>query len=634
MDNVFNNEATFFGKYLKGRRKRFRVTAEQLGCGLFDDSQISKIEHGERYPEKPVRDRLLARLGENGYDFECYLKDEEHEKWVERCSIVSLLERGRLKEAELRLNAFQESVKEDQKLERQFLLVMQAQLLELQGKPEEAVWPLVAEAVSLTVPQIGQVPVSELVLSVQELNLVLEFYNHTEQEYMEECCMELLHYMERDYFDVASKALLCPKIALYFGKSIRKHWKGYSIEERYAKAERAFEVCRSGLECLRSHEKVYFAVELLEMQEFFLKELLKNENPEKPEIVALRKEVQEETAQFLVMLKTLYREFHMPEHTPGYLLFYKEHEQYSYGEVVRARRKMLGLSREKLTDLVDIRTLERLENKGIGSQRGTVRLLFEHMGLSTMLHRAQVVTEKQDAVLLEKKLRQVLNQKQYAEAEGLLGKLKKLLPMEFRINTQYVVYWETYIAYQLERISKEEYVEQAIRCLEMTIPLKAAMKEIKDVQLQNGYVRRGEKYLTNTEVTILLHLAIAYGKNAPNKYYDILLEYYEWIEKRHTISEQLGMYGFVMSVVASYLGNLGEYKHSDRISKKLVEESLYMRSLDYVERNLYSMMWNKKAQQGFDEQNPEWRSCIETCIIINLYTKDEFMAEWMRKKLS
>ena len=93
------------------------------------------------------------------------------------------------------------------------------------------------------------------------------------------------------------------------------------------------------------------------------------------------------------------------------------------------------------------------------------------------------------------------------------------------------------------------------------------------------------------------------------------------------------MYGFVMSGVASYLGNMGNYMESTGISKNLVEESLYMRSLDYVERNLYSMIWNKKEQQGFDEQNPEWRNCLETCIDINCFTKDEFMAGWLRKKL-
>ena len=146
-------------------------------------------------------------------------------------------------------------------------------------------------------------------------------------------------------------------------------------------------------------------------------------------------------------------------------------------------------------------------------------------------------------------------------------------------------------------------------------------------------IKRGEKYLTNTEITILMQLAITFGNSAKNEYYEVLREYYEWMETRHTISEQFGMYGFVMSGVASYLGDRGEFSDSNKISKNLVEESLYTRGLDYVERNLYSMMWNKKEQQGFDEQNPEWRNCLETCIDINFYTKDEFMTEWLRKKL-
>ena len=168
--------------------------------------------------------------------------------------------------------------------------------------------------------------------------------------------------------------------------------------------------------------------------------------------------------------------------------------------------------------------------------------------------------------------------------------------------------------------NKNEYIEDGKRYIEN-------IKSIDDL------VKQGEKYLTKTEITILMHMADVNGGNEKNKYYDILWEYYKWVERQEFPTEQLGMYGFVMSEVASYLGNLGAYKESNSISKKIVKESLYFCSLDYVERNLYNMIWNKKEQQGFAEQNPEWKQCLKLCMVIDLYNKDEFHAEWMRRKL-
>ena len=149
--------------------------------------------------------------------------------------------------------------------------------------------------------------------------------------------------------------------------------------------------------------------------------------------------------------------------------------------------------------------------------------------MSTALHRAQIVTDKWEAVWLEKKHRQVMNQKKYDRAEVFLQQLQEMIPMEFRINQQYISYDKIYLAYKQNKISKEEFLISAEKCLEISLPLDAAMKEIKDVKLKNGCIKLGEKYLTNTETTIVMNMAEANGKKEKNRYYDVLWEYYKWI---------------------------------------------------------------------------------------------------------
>ena len=630
MRKVRCEEEKIYGRYLKDVRLYRGVYQEELGKGICSQDLISKVELGKRYPDKLERDRFLDRLGENGYDFECYLEDEEYEEWLKRRKIIALLHKGKLEEAEARLNEFREEKRKRSKLEWQFLLTMQAQLMELQGASKEEMGPVIKEAVEQTVPKGSTI--DELWLSVQELNLVLEYITYKNADYLEQQYLELLHYMERDYFDIASKAKMCPKIALYYAKLIKSKRDAYTEEQWEKKVRKAVEVCSFGLDCLRNHEKIYYAVELLQIYEYFLDAVCGMDGITEEERLQFVKE-KEQMQEFLVTFQTLYREFHVPEQTPGYLCFYMEYELHSYSDVIRARRKMFGYSKEEMLDVISMRTLERLETTEINSQRGTAQALFKKLGLSTALHRAQIVTDKREAVWLEKKYRQVMNQKKYDKAEALLRQLKEMIPMEFRINQQYIFYNDGYLAYQQNIISKGEFLSHAIKHLEMTLPLEAAMKEIIDMRVRNGCIKLGEKYLTKTETTILMHIAAANGKNEKNKYYDILWKYYRWIERQEFPADQLGMYGFVMSDVADYLGSLGNYGDSNKISKKIVKESLYLRSLDYAERNIYSMMWNKKEQQGFDEQNPEWKQCLTLCIIADEYNKNIYRAKWMRNKL-
>ena len=185
-------ESQKYGEFLYKQRIQCNIEREQLCKGLFTHSMLGKVESGERYPDKLMRDRLVARIGETGYDYECFLQPQEYEEWEERRNIIDSLDDRELERAGQLLEqyAVQNDVK--QKVTRQFWLVMQAQWMELKGEPEAERCKVIEEAVKLTVPDVDNKPVSELLLSVQELNLVLEYVTYQHPDRLKETCLELL----------------------------------------------------------------------------------------------------------------------------------------------------------------------------------------------------------------------------------------------------------------------------------------------------------------------------------------------------------------------------------------------------------------------------------------------------------
>ena len=137
------------------------------------------------------------------------------------------------------------------------------------------------------------------------------------------------------------------------------------------------------------------------------------------------------------------------------------------------------------------------------------------------------------------------------------------------------------------------------------------------------------------EVTILKNIANEYGNDTKNVYWEILKEYFEWLEKKCTLAPILGMYGFVMTSVASWLGNIGKFEESNALNKKILRETLRTRSLGYVHRNMYGLLWNDRKQKGLpmEKDDPEWRRGLLDCFTIDKYCKDELRAKNIKKRL-
>lgn len=628
-------ESVHYGNFLKKQRELRNIGREVLGEGIYRDNTMGRIERGERYPNKLTRDRLLERLGESCYDYEHYLTPEEYEEWEIRRNILDALDNGDLEIAEKLLVQFEQEQDMTDRVVRQFLLTMRVQWMELCGVPEEQCLQTLEEAVKLNVPSMNIEQISHPVLAIQELNLMLEYNFHKETVNAELFYSNLLQIVEQGYFDSLSKAMFGAKISLFYCRYRNKNTKLQGLLEQWEWTQKSLEICSKGIEWLRNRNKCYYALELLEIKEQYLRWLLEHKALVSENTWVVYEKELKQTQEFYTLLDGLYEEYKVLKKTNSYTCFYREYEVYCINDVIQARRSMFGVSIETLEDelVCSKSTMKRLE-AGKNIQRANAQRLFERFHLSMEQTRAQLVTENQEVIRWEEEYRRACGQREYEKAGAILQKIENAVSMDEIINHQYIDYGKWEIEFRLGRIDKEEFVKTSKEALELTVPYEVAMTSIKDIKSRNGRVKDRKKYLTNQEVTILYNIIKLYGTDLLNESWKILQEYFEYLEQKCTLAPILGMYGFVMETVASYNGNMGEYEESSAINRKIITESLRMRNMSYIQRDLYGLLWNDFKQKGLPMtmEDPFWKQGILQCFAVDVYCKDEWLIKRMKEK--
>ena len=436
-----------FGQFLRRKRMEQDFNLANLAEGLCAFQTINKIEQGKSFPKREIRERLIERLGESAYDYENYVEAKDYKEWKLETALLDALNSAEISKAQQLLQAYERKYKKRNVVTQQFYTVMLLQLLELKDAKEEEKAAVLEQAVKLTIPNIEEKSISDLILSISELNLVLEYVTYQKHENLKEIYEELFQYIQQDKFDLESRALFCSKLALYFCEYQWEFIKGEEKAKAIGLAQQLVEKCSKAIEDLRNHKKIYFAWELLQMEQKILSFLLKEKDLCAKENIEYYEKEQEQTKSFLEVLNRLYEVHQISKQTNKYTIFYQKREIYCMNDVIRARRKMFQVSLEELEDICDTKTIRRLENKTTKTQLGVVKRLFHRFHLSTEMERSFIVTSSEKAIRLEQKLRVTMNQREYEKARELLRSLKELISMEELINKQYVEYYDVKIAY-------------------------------------------------------------------------------------------------------------------------------------------------------------------------------------------
>lgn len=118
-----------FAEILKVQMKISGVSMEKLCEGLCSQSLFTRICNGERTADKLLRDRLMQRLCISETRYESFLFQEEYDGWKQRQTIVNCINQGKLDQAERLLLEYKKQISVEKKLEQQFYMTMEAQIL-------------------------------------------------------------------------------------------------------------------------------------------------------------------------------------------------------------------------------------------------------------------------------------------------------------------------------------------------------------------------------------------------------------------------------------------------------------------------------------------------------------------------
>lgn len=607
-----------FGSFLSEIRTKKKIKLEQLSDGLCAVSMLSRIESGKREAEKLLKDCLLQRLGVIPENYENFLYYSVYKHWKERQGIIHCILYNEIEKAQQLLEEYYKTHDMDYSLEEQFYLTMLGQIRSYQGAERKELKEIFKRAASLTIPQLEKRSLQKRILSVEELNLYLEYLHYKEDEKLLLKYEELFSYIDTMQLDTFAMAKIYPKLVYYFLLEL-----GEELTSDKIKVAKWLNVCNNAITILQKANRMFYFWELLGIKEKLLLYLIEvNAGMELRQTDKLKQWLKQ-CRDWRETLGSIYDEYNVSKETKDFCYLYVDREVYCIGDVIRIRRKMFGMSMSKLSKgICSERTISRLERHETEPQRQLVRALFERLNMATELYKTDLITDNPEALELFIEWKKQVNDRKFERGEQLLEQIKSLISLEIPENAQALRRAEIISGFYKKSLSKKDYVEQLKEAIEYTIPYDVAMK-LK------------EKYLTNNEISCIqnmitkmdwFHLEL---KECIEMLYDLF-------ENQKQIENCLNMYEFVMTVVSSQLGNTKEYDISDKINIKILSNALLNRRIRASYSAMYNIAWNNAQREKEKHPNQEGvdiKSMLTKCIYLCEISGDLHRIPFYKEKL-
>lgn len=615
-----------FHGFLKATRELQNISLAALGRGLYSASMMQRIEDGERLPKKLERDRIVARLGVSGDRYEDYLPIDEYEWWKQRQEIVKAVEAKKWRSLNRLLKEYKTNEKHT-KVDKQFIGAMRFMLLQGKGASDEKLHEMIEEIVAYTIPRMHKRFPQYLLLSAQEVNLFMEYIrlhvsndNYTKFKRRRNRITRYHHifrYIEQSCMDDLEKSKVYPKLVYYVCK---EYADGVgSIEEIF----HALDLCNEAIELLRNKKRMYYLIELLECRQDFIARILAAKEAGNEAVMDIDVEVLSALAktskEWEMMFKELYAEYNMSPYMENFCYLYWETESYCVNDIIRIRRRMLGMTQEELADgICSVKTLGRAENKRRCLQMYEVRRIFAKLGLCPEYVRANVITSDPEVMRLHDEASRYANAHDIEMWKCSLEELEARLTTDIVQNKQILIRHHIALAVRTGEMSKEQSVHEIEKSLRLTMPLE--------------YIEgQTECYLTREEILSVHNMAIKCNSKKWNKYFEILKKFCEQQIEQNSITMRIGVHEILMTTIANHLGTLGKIRESNKYGKYMIKRGLENRRMQALAKNLYHNCWNiYKIGDGerLARDNQDVINCLNRCILLSEIVGDKQLKEF------
>ncbi len=597
-----------FASFLQRVRKERNIYLEQLAEGMMSASQLARIEKGQRPVHKNMRDRLLGRLGIASDLYENLLDIDDYRTWECQRNIMLAVEQQETIKAQQFIAEYGRQKLSKDKLKQQFCLVMKAEVLKQQKADLLEIGACYEQAVKLTVPDIEQLNLGKSLLSIQEVNMILEYEFYHKDENFCQKCVALMTYVSDSVYDELSKVKIYPKIVYYY---LREVFSG-SVLSSPEWVEESLQVCNCAIEMLRNTGRAFYLIELLEAKcKLF-------------EIIETNQEEYIENTELIELFRKLYCEYDVPVYMQDCVYLYRQRWVFYIGDVLRIRRKMYGLTQEELCKGICVpKTLRRTERMKRNMQQNMLGAVMRRLGLSKEYQRVRLVTNDEDVVRLYEELNICRNNFDVKKARYLFNQIEEKISLNIPENKQYFIDIEASLDWMEGKINKEEFALREEKALQCTLNID----DLPDIN---------EIFLTEMEMSCIRKRMRGLEKTEKGEYIKLLLRFFEQYERKKELSDCISMYEFVMVSMANELGNMDKHQSAINIDKKIIKESLKCKRLWAVSNSLYDILWNESEQainEGDKISKDKMTEGLRQCIAFSHFCRQIYIEKFLCEKL-
>ncbi|CRZ33482.1 tetratricopeptide repeat protein [Herbinix hemicellulosilytica] len=300
--------------------------------------------------------------------------------------------------------------------------------------------------------------------------------------------------------------------------------------------------------------------------------------------------------------------------------------RYRLGDIIRMTRKSLSITQEQLSeDICSVETLSRIETGKQNPSRDVYELLMERMG--RVRNRAYSILSVSDFKVLEKMqlFEEAILSYDYHRAEYILEEIMKK-PGNTNLDKQFMIRAKSLIDYRMGRISTDEFLEELIKAIRITIP------KFGDISLVNWP-------LTYNESNIILNISTAYAeKQDYQKGINILEEAYSAIKKSYMDEEfRITMQVIILNNLSKWYGLLGDHQKAIDVIKQGLKLCKEYKISSVLPNLLYNYVWNMERliDKGVlsKENKRECINLLKQAYYISCAVQYPYLEQFIRKHL-
>lgn len=574
---------------MKERISQYNIKQKDVCEGICSEGEFADILMGKRNPDKLVLDSLHQRVGIGTIGYECIVSREEYEIIIVLDAIVDMIDVNNIEEAKRLLCRY--------KIMTQHKNIVYHQLERLLCGliTEEKAIDIYIEALKLTIPDyIGVGSLLERRLSKLELTLhvLITIEICKMQGELEDVAVQIdLFNRSCEIACIDDMAHVLCYYAGALGENLNSH--GRLIEAK--------NVVGKALKILQKVHRTYNVRQLLKACADATDDVI-----EKRQAYWLYETISE-----------MYAEFAVDRESVAWCIPYASNETYPIDEVVRIRRKAMGLKQIDLAgEICSEKTISNIERGKYDPQPIKKMMILKSLGinyceygvidsLDVEIHK--LVNEWEDAV----------NEYNIEKCNQIREVFVRRLP-DSSINRQYLEFKE-FANSALENRKNGQYeIIKLISALEITC--KVWNKDI-------------EWIYSGIEINILYNIAeLMYRQNRSaegEKIFCKILRFYD--DRKLNMRHFIKGYTMVESVYASWCSNMGDYEKGLRLSKSNVDKELLYGGSQQLAFRMYDIGWDMEKGDIGKDMNAESTRYIKYAYALGMLTR-KYVAEHIEKK--